>query len=114
MRGGIASKYFSKLSKDKIKKQFPSIVLMITVLICISSTLWSKKGLITLFSLENNLHQITKDLDTLRSERLKLENQAELLRSSSLDLDMLDEKARQILDFADSKELILIPNRNAH
>jgi cell division protein FtsB len=33
----------------------------------------------------------------LRAERLEIENRAKLLRPESLDIDMLDEKARNIL-----------------
>ena len=36
-------------------------------------------------------------LNILRAERLEIENRAKLLRPGSLDKDMLDEKARNIL-----------------
>ena len=42
----------------------------------------------------NNAHS---KLNSLRVERLEIENKAKLLRPESLDKDMLDEKARNVL-----------------
>ena len=100
------------LKSVKAKKFAPIIFVSLLGLICTFNIVLNKRGLIVLFELNALLPKMSENLDILRAERLKLENQAELLRESSLDIDMLDEKARKILDFAKTKELILIPKHD--
>lgn len=45
------------------------------------------------------------------AERAKLERQVKLLRSSSLDLDMLDEQARRVLGVIGPDEVVLVDRR---
>jgi cell division protein FtsB len=105
-------KNFDRLKEVQLKTLGPKVSLLIIIAVCIFSVVWSKRGLTTLFALSAQLPNLNEKLDLLRSEKLRLENQAELLRESSLDLDLLDEKARKILDFAKPKESILIPKYN--
>ena len=46
--------------------------------------------------------------DTKLSERLALENRVKRMRPDSLDLDMLDERARVVLGFVKPEERVLI------
>ena len=52
------------------------------------------------------------DLALLRAQSEHLERRAALLRSDSLDPDLLDERARQLLGYAHPREIIIpIPSR---
>lgn len=50
-------------------------------------------------------------LATLRKERADVARRVSLLRSEAIDPDMLDERAREILNFVDPRDLVLIMGR---
>ena len=65
-----------------------------------------------MFTLTQQLEGAKSTLDEVRSERLYLEHRVSLLRHDSLDLDLLDERARTSLGYAgDSEEVYLIERR---
>lgn len=49
-----------------------------------------------------------KNLAEVQGERLALERRVRLLRSTSLDADMLDERVRAVLNFYDQDEFIVL------
>jgi cell division protein FtsB len=51
------------------------------------------------------------ELDRLKAEQAGWERRIALLKSDDLDPDMLDERARVLLDYADPHDLILMLNR---
>jgi cell division protein FtsB len=53
----------------------------------------------------------TAERDALRSERQQWERRVALLKSQSLDPDMLDERARALLDYVDARDLTLMRPR---
>jgi cell division protein FtsB len=65
------------------------------------------RGLIARQDLDQQIAQLTSELATLKAERLKWERRVSLLKSESIDADMLDERTRAILNYADPRELIL-------
>lgn len=48
---------------------------------------------------------------SVSEERLKLERRVKLLRSSSLDLDMLDEQARRVLGVIGPEDVVIVDRR---
>ena len=52
--------------------------------------------------------RLTVERDTLRAERQQWERRVALLKSGSLDPDMLDERARALLDYVDARDLTLM------
>jgi cell division protein FtsB len=50
---------------------------------------------------------LTAELRGLQIERAQWERRINLLRSDDIDPDMLDERARALLDFADPRDLVL-------
>ena len=56
--------------------------------------------------LDHQIAQLTGELAALEAERLIWERRVSLLRSESLDPDMLDERARALLDCADPNDLV--------
>jgi cell division protein FtsB len=54
------------------------------------------------------VENLKTELKQVRDEHGKLDRKAALMRAESLDPDMLDELARQYLNFAKGNELVLI------
>jgi cell division protein FtsB len=54
------------------------------------------------------------ELTRIRKERNVLEHRVGLLRSSSLESDMLDERAREILGFANANEIAVVASAPQH
>jgi cell division protein FtsB len=55
--------------------------------------------------------RLTSERDALRQERQQWERRVALLKSQSLDPDMLDERARALLDYVNANDLTLILRR---
>jgi cell division protein FtsB len=58
-------------------------------------------------NLDQQLGQLSLELAALKSERMTWERRVALLRSESLDPDMLDERARALLDYTHARDLTL-------
>jgi cell division protein FtsB len=65
-------------------------------------------GLIAKRDLDQDIAQLTRDLDTVRAERAVWQRRVSLLKSNNLDPDLLDERARALLDDADPRDLTLM------
>ena len=61
--------------------------------------------------LDRQIAKLTTELDEARAERDLWERRVKQLKPDSIDPDMLDERARTLLDFVDSRDLILIQKR---
>jgi cell division protein FtsB len=71
--------------------------------------LQGQSGLSTMVSLTHQIEQARENLDQVRSQRLTMEHHVTLLRPESLDLDLLDERARQSLGYTgEGEEIYLI------
>jgi cell division protein FtsB len=57
--------------------------------------------------LDQQIAQLSSELSALKAERATWERRVSLLRPDSLDPDMLDERARALLDYVDPRELTL-------
>lgn len=65
-------------------------------------------GYFALRGVDQKLTEAQKQYDSLRAERVALENRVKLLRPASLDLDMLDERARVVLGFVGPSERVIL------
>lgn len=79
------------------KKTAFNIIILLMLLYFVFHSIYGSRGVIAYFKLQAELENAHSKLNTLRVERLEIENRAKLLRPRSLDRDMLDEKARNIL-----------------
>ncbi len=61
--------------------------------------------------LDAQLEQLASERDVLRQERQRWERRVALLKSQSIDPDMLDERARALLDYVDTREITLMVPR---
>jgi cell division protein FtsB len=57
--------------------------------------------------LDQQIAQLSDELSSLKGERAIWERRVVLLRPESIDPDMLDERARVLLNYADPRELTL-------
>ena len=64
-------------------------------------------GLFALGKLKERVASLETELAALRAEREQLESHVALMRPESLDRDMIDERAREALNMADAKDLVI-------
>jgi cell division protein FtsB len=69
-------------------------------------SIYGEKGLISYIRLNGKLQKSITNFEDLRMERLDIEHKVKLLRSESLDPDMLDEYVRRNLGVAPSRETV--------
>jgi cell division protein FtsB len=69
------------------------------------------RGLKAKEDIDRQMATLTADLDRLKAEQAQWERRIALLKSDDLDPDMLDERARTILDYADPHDLTFMLNR---
>lgn len=62
--------------------------------------------------LDQEIIALTSELARLKKERAESEQRVSLLRSDRVDPDMLDERARYQLDYANPRDLVRIINPN--
>lgn len=60
--------------------------------------------------LDREAVRLKSELDAIHAERATIERRVALLRSTSLESDMLDERAREILGFANAGEVAVFPS----
>lgn len=64
-------------------------------------------GLFALGKLEDRVAKLEGELADARGEREKMEAHVALMRPDSLDKDMIDERAREALNMADAKDIVI-------
>lgn len=74
------------------------------------------RGLIALGKLRQDVDQLQAQVLDARAERMEMERKVYALRSDSLDPDLLEERARQMLGYGYADELVVItqPQRAPH
>ena len=65
-------------------------------------------GVLARMRLERQAETLNKELELVRAERETLEKRVALLRPRSLDPDMLEERARNLLNYAHPNDVIIL------
>jgi cell division protein FtsB len=69
-------------------------------------------GLVAKQNLDQRIADLISELNATKAERERWERRVALLRSDRIDPDMLEERARQLLDYADPRDVtVLIKHR---
>jgi cell division protein FtsB len=68
---------------------------------------YGERGLGAHAALTEQVREARAELDALRERRLALELGVSLLRPDGLDLDLLEERARAVLNFVDDDDLLI-------
>ncbi|MFQ8432340.1 FtsB family cell division protein [Amaricoccus sp. W119] len=71
------------------------------------AALQGEYGLFRLFQVEAEARGLQDELDALRAERAALADKTRRLSTGSVDLELLDERARQVLGLARPDEIII-------
>ncbi len=69
------------------------------------------RGLRAKEDIDRQTATMTADLTRLKLERVQWERRIQLLKSNDIDPDMLDERARELLDYTGPNDLILMYER---
>ena len=64
-------------------------------------------GLFALGKLQERVASLEAELAAARAEREQMESHVALMRPESLDRDMIDERAREALNMADAKDIVI-------
>jgi len=93
--------------KEKLASTFLLLGLSFVLVYFGYQMLYGNHGLIRLMSLDEETEQLTYELTEVREQRTNLETRIQHLRRESLDLDMLDERARAVLGYAHKNDLVI-------
>ena len=64
-------------------------------------------GLFALGKLEGRVARLESELASIRAHREEIEKRVALMRPESVDRDMVDERAREALNMADAKDIVI-------
>lgn len=88
------------------KRTIFNIIFSLMLIYFLFHSVYGTRGIIEYFKLQAELDRSHIKLENLRAERLEIENRAKLLRPGSIDKDMLDEKARNVLGLSVPQEKV--------
>lgn len=71
-----------------------------------------ERGVVALFKETRKLAELKEELTKVAAERTALEGKVRRLSSDSLDLDLLDERARLVLGLAGKNEVVVFTSAN--
>ena len=65
------------------------------------------RGLIAMKRIQGEIAQAEATLETLKAERERMDRRAQLLRNDNLDPDMLEERARSMLNLSGQRDVVI-------
>jgi len=92
---------------DGFKRIIPSFFLAMTIAYFGYHALTGEQGVLNWIVVENDISAIEIELAEARAEREALEVTAARLRSDSLDIDYVEERARAILNVAHPRDFVV-------
>lgn len=90
------------------RRMLPTLIGACAVIYFGYHALQGERGVMTLLSLERRLAQSQIELASVEFERKAIERSVELMRPTSLDRDMLEERARVVLNYARPDEVVIM------
>jgi cell division protein FtsB len=94
----------------QLRSYLPTAILAFLIFYFGFQALTGDRGLMSISERHATLAEKTQELAKLESERQDLELRARLLRDQSLSADLLDERARSQLGFADPRDYVIRTN----
>lgn len=95
----------------EIRKRLPQAVIAFVGLAVVGyfayHAIHGDRGLLAWKALDHDVIKARADLEAIRAERVTLEKRVSLLRLESLDLDMLDEWSRRVLNYSAKDEAVI-------
>jgi len=90
------------------RRMLPSLIGVCAVIYLGYHAVQGERGVMTLMTLERRLDQATIELAAVEAEKADLERDVELMRPTSLDRDLLEERARIVLNYARPDEVVIM------
>ena len=91
-----------------IRKRWPLFALLALYAYLTMHMLSGQQGVVSWGDYDDSIAQLSGEVGTLKSERERLEAEADALSSKALQLDVLDQRAREML-WASREDEIVIP-----
>jgi len=109
---GTRQKVVYMVSRPRIRAFLVAVGLYVVAALCIGyfgiNAYEGNHGLKAREALQRQIADLTKELDGAKAERRRWERRITLLKTDSIDPDMLDERARVLLDYADPREVTVL------
>jgi cell division protein FtsB len=90
------------------RRHLPSLIGACAVIYFGYHALQGERGLMTLLALQHKVAEVQIELHTVADEKATLEKHVELMRPQSLDRDMLEERARAVLNYTRPDEVVIM------
>ncbi len=87
------------------------LICMAVVAYLAHHTFIGERGIYTHLRLEKQAEELSAELNRLEVERIKMERRIALINNDNPDIDMIDERARAVLNFADPNEITIMKRR---
>ena len=91
----------------RLRSFLPTAALILLIVYFGFHAFTGDRGLLTSSQRDETLIAKTRELAQVRAERQDLEMRARLLRDTSLSKDLLEERARSLLGFADPRDYVI-------
>ena len=91
----------------RLRPYLPTAVLLLLIVYFALNAFSGDRGLLTSNQRDETLIAKTRELAQVRAQRNDLEMRAHLLRDTSLSADLLEERARSLLGFADPRDYVI-------
>ena len=91
----------------RLRSFLPTAALTLLILYFTLNAFTGEQGLLSSGQRDEALTERTQELARLRAQRDDLEKRARLLRDTSLSADLLEERARSLLGFADPRDYVI-------
>jgi cell division protein FtsB len=91
----------------RLRPYLPTAVLFLLIVYFALNAFSGDRGLLTSNQRDETLIAKTRELAQVRAQRQDLEMRARLLRDTSLSADLLEERARSLLGFADPRDYVI-------
>ena len=97
----------SRLVLGRLRPFLPTAALAFLIVYFGFHAFTGDRGILTTGERDATLAAKTEELAQVRTERQELESRARLLRDESLSKDLLEERARSLLGFADPRDYVI-------
>jgi len=91
----------------RLRSYVPTTILAFLIFYFGFQALTGDRGLLSINRRNATLEEKTAELAQLRAQREELQVRARLLRDEHLSADLLDERARSLLGFADPRDYVI-------
>jgi cell division protein FtsB len=92
---------------ERIRPYVPAALIALLIAYFGINALTGDRGLLTHAQRDATLSARTRELQALRSQRAELQTEVRLLADDNLSRDLLEERARTLLGFADHRDYII-------